>query len=184
MRIFFVVISVAVGLAGCAGLAERTPGDAFMASLAQLCGKSFEGRLVTMDPADADFAGKRLIMGAVDCDPNEIRIPFAVGENRSRTWMITRTADGVRLKHVHRHEDGTEDVVSRYGGDTIAPGSDTRQEFPVDDFSKQLFAANKLERSLTNVWTVEIVPGLVFAYELRRPGRFFRVEFDVAKPLN
>ena len=83
-------------------------------------------------------------------------------------------------RDVHRHDDGTEDKVSRYGGDTATAGSATRQDFPADEFSKQLFLANKLERSVTNVWTVEIVPGKHFAYELRRPNRFFRVEFDLA----
>jgi hypothetical protein len=62
-------------------------------------------------------------MGPVACKPGEIAIPFAVGDNRSRTWVITRTDAGVRLKHVHRHDDGHEDKVSRYGGDTVNEGS-------------------------------------------------------------
>lgn len=155
-----------------------SPQDQFMANLEQLCGKSFGGRLVTTDAADKDFAGKKLEMGPVACKPGEVAIPFAVGDNRSRTWVITRTDAGVRLKHVHRHDDGHEDKVSRYGGDSVNEGSPTRQEFPADDFSKELFKANKLERSLTNVWAVEAVPGHHFAYELRRADRFFRVEFE------
>lgn len=154
------------------------PADQFMSNLAQLCGSSFGGRLVTTDPADRDFAGKKLEMGPVKCKTDEVAIPFAVGDNRSRTWVIARTSSGVRLKHVHRHEDGHEDKVSRYGGDSVNEGTPTRQEFPADDFSKELFKANKLERSLTNVWAVEAVPGHHFAYELRRADRFFRVEFE------
>ena len=177
-----VLIMIAVALAGAAVASSDGPPDAFFVGLKQLCGKTYSGRLVTTDAADADFAGKPLVMGAVACTESEVAIPFAVGENRSRTWLITRTTGGLRLKHVHKHDDGSEDKVSRYGGDTIAPGTATRQEFPADEFSKQLFAANKLERSLTNVWAVEIVPGKLFAYELRRPNRFFRVEFDLAKP--
>ncbi len=177
----FVLFFAAACLIGVTTAFAAAPADQFMAALKALCGKSFAGRVVTTDPADADFAGKPLIIGEVACSESEVAIPFAVGENRSRTWLITRTASGVRLKHVHRHDDGTEDAVSRYGGDTIAPGTATRQEFPADDFSKQLFTANKLERSLTNVWAVEIVPGKLFAYELRRPNRHFRVEFDLAE---
>jgi hypothetical protein len=184
MRIFLVLMAALAGLAGCAGTGERAPADAFMDNLSALCGRSFAGRLVTTDPADANFAGQALVMGAVACNGADIRIPFAVGENRSRIWVISRTPAGLRLKHVHRHDDGTEDAVSRYGGDTIAPGTATRQEFPADEFSKQLFLANKLERSVGNVWAVEIVPGRMFAYELRREGRFFRVEFDVGKPVS
>jgi hypothetical protein len=172
MRWLFLTVAIAL-----AAPAAASPADEFMANLKQLCGKTLSGKLVSTDAADADFAGKALVMGAVACSESELAIPFAVGDNRSRTWLITRTAEGVRLKHVHKHDDGTEDAVSRYGGDTAAPGTATRQEFPADDFSKQLFTANKLERSLTNVWAVEIVPGKHFAYELRRPGRFFRLEF-------
>jgi hypothetical protein len=168
---------VAVALADAAAASSPSLADQFMASLKQLCGKTLPGKLVSTDAADADFAGKPLVIGEVACSDDEVRIPFAVGDNRSRTWLITRTMDGVRLKHVHKHDDGTEDAVSRYGGDTITPGTASRQEFPADAFSKELFTANKLERSVANVWAVEIVPGKHFAYELRRPGRFFRVEF-------
>lgn len=181
---FVALISALVFAIGCATApavsANRSTHDQFMTNLAQLCGRTFEGRLVSTDAADADFAGKKLVMGPVACADGEVAIPFAVGENRSRTWAITRTPAGVRLKHIHRHDDGTEDAVSRYGGDTVAAGGATRQEFPADEFSKQLFAANKLERSLTNVWAVEIVPGKLFAYELRRPNRHFRVEFALS----
>jgi hypothetical protein len=176
-----VVFFIMAAFAGTAWASPSAPPDQFFAGLKQLCGKSFNGRLVTTDPADADFAGKALVMGEVACTDSEVAIPFAVGENKSRTWLITRTESGLRLKHVHKHDDGSEDPVSRYGGDTATPGTATRQEFPADDFSKQLFTANKLDRSLTNVWAVEIVAGKQFAYELRRPGRFFRIEFDLAK---
>lgn len=168
----------ALSLSGCTTPVPPGPQDLFMANLNKLCGQTFQGRLVTKDPADGDFAGKRLEMGPVACSTSEVAIPFAVGDNRSRTWVITRTSTGVRLKHVHRHDDGHEDKVSRYGGDTAAQGTATRQEFPVDDFSKELFKANGLERSVTNVWAVEAEPGHHFAYELRRANRFFRVEFE------
>ena len=167
-------------LAACATTTPEEPADAFMANLNQLCGQTHEGRLVTTDPADADFAGKKLVMGPVACNGNEVQIPVAVGDNRTRTWVITRTNVGVRLKHVHRHDDGTEDKVSRYGGDTATAGSETRQEFPADEFSKLIFRANKLDRSVDNVWAIEAAPGKHFAYELRRPNRFFRVEFPLA----
>jgi hypothetical protein len=36
---------------------------------------------------------------------------------------------------------------------------------------------------VANVWAVEVEPNRMFAYELRRPGRFFRVEFDLARPV-
>jgi len=156
--------------------------EIFFSRLQALCGKSFAGRVVTNDPADAAFAGKPLLMQVKTCAADEVRIPFAVGEDRSRTWVVTRTATGLRLKHDHRHEDGTEDAVSQYGGDTTSAGTASRQEFPVDQFSKDLFVRENRAVSLTNVWAMEIEPGKMFAYELKRPGRRFRVEFDLATP--
>jgi hypothetical protein len=97
--------------------------------------------------------------------------------------VITRTDDGLRLKHDHRHEDGTEDKLSQYGGDTIGEGTPTRQEFPVDAFSIELFNAGEAAVSTTNVWAVEVHPARTFAYELRRPNRHFRVEFDLSRPV-
>ncbi|WP_118858049.1 hypothetical protein [Sphingomonas mesophila] len=173
-------------LAGCATIAPPAPADSFMAAIAQHCGKAYEGRVVSNDPADADFAGKRLVMHVRDCRADEVRIPFHVGDDRSRTWVVTRTANGVRLKHDHRHADGTSDVLTMYGGETADTGSASRQAFPVDAESIALFRREKREVSVTNVWAMEIHPRM-FAYELRRPpmlgGRFFRVEFDLVRPV-
>ncbi|HYE47053.1 MAG TPA: hypothetical protein VEA44_14925 [Caulobacter sp.] len=163
-------------------LAGDTASSRFFDGLRGLCGKSFEGRVVTTDPADKAFEDKRLVMRVAACSDSEVRIPFAVGEDRSRTWVITRLDRGLRLKHDHRHEDGTEDVLSQYGGDTVTGGTATRQEFPADAFSKTLFKEKGNPASVTNVWAVEVTQTM-FAYELRRPNRHFRVEFDLTKPL-
>ena len=171
-------------LAGCATThAPADPQDLFFQRLSALCGKAFEGRVVSPPTeADASFAGKELVMHVRDCSSDTIRIPFHVGEDRSRTWVVTRTAEGLRLKHDHRHEDGSEDVLTQYGGDTAGEGTARRQEFPVDQFSKDLFNRNDAAVSMTNVWAMEVEPGELFAYELRRPTRFFRVDFDLTRP--
>lgn len=171
-------------LGGCATVVPGHPADAFFANLKSLCGKAFEGRVATTDAADADFASKRLLMRVRDCSANEVRIPFHVGDDHSRTWVITRTAAGLRLKHDHRHEDGTEDVISQYGGDTASEGTANRQDFPVDQYSKDLFTRENRSVSNTNVWAMEVHPGRMFAYELRRPNRHFRVEFDLTRPVS
>ena len=170
-------ILAALALAGCATPRETGPHEASMDRLLLLCGQRLEGRIVSPPvAADADFAGKRLIAHVRDCSPTEFRIPFAVGEDRSRTWIITRSSTGLTLKHDHRHEDGTEDKLSRYGGDATVPGTSQRQEFPADQYSKDLFLREDRAASVANVWALETAPGFL-AYELRRPGRFFRVEF-------
>ena len=163
------------------------PADRFMARLAEHCGQAYAGRVsVNRPPADDDpFAGKDLVMHVRDCSDDEIRIPFHVGEDRSRTWIISRTYDGIRLKHDHRHEDGSEDPVTMYGGETETQGTESRQEFPIDKPSVRLFEAHGLTASLNNVWALEIEPNERFVYELARPGteRLFRVEFDLSRPV-
>ena len=172
---------------------EFSPQDIFFERLSLLCGKAFPGQLVSKDDADADMVGKAMVMHVSNCDLHEIQIPFHVaGEddkwNRSRTWIITRTENGVRLKHRHRHEDGSLDIVTNYGGDSANKGTPIRQEFPIDDDSISLFKTEGLQQSLTNIWAIELSPpgtkNPQFAYQLQRPDgphqRNFRVEFDLA----
>ena len=174
-----VLIGLAPGLsAQPAGPAALAPVDAFWASLQALCGQAFAGQLIESVPPDASFEGKALVMHVRECSDTTIRIPFHLGENRSRTWVLTRTPGGLRLKHDHRHEDGSEDRVTQYGGDSLPPGTAARQEFPADAYTGQL-----LPVSASNVWTIEIVPGERYTYALRREGRKFRVDFDLKKPI-
>ena len=156
--------------------------EAFWGGLTLLCGKSFAGKLVSTDEVDADMADQDMSM-TVNCADGKINIPFAVGDNRSRTWMFSKTESGLNLSHRHNHEDGSEDTVSQYGGDTATDGTTTRQEFPADGFSIALFMLQELEASMANVWAVEITPE-IYAYELTREGRHFRVEFDVTKEID
>lgn len=179
-----IVAALMLALAACATPAPpRSAQDEFFARLTALCGQSYRGRVVTSDAVDAAFASQTLVMHVRECSAREIRIPFHVGENRSRTWVITRTPGGLRLKHDHRHEDGGADVLTQYGGDTADEGTATRQDFPADQFSQALFLQNGIPQSVTNVWAIEVLPGRLFAYELRRENRHFRVEFDLAAPV-
>jgi len=165
------------------------PADVFLAGLSDLCGQAYAGRIVANEPAAAPgsppdpFLGKALVMHVRECTPGEIRVPFHVGDDHSRTWVITRTDRGLRLKHDHRHDDGSPDVLTMYGGDTTTPGTAVRQEFPVDAESKALFERQGLTASMTNVWALELDPGRRYVYELARPGRLFRVEFDLTEPV-
>ena len=130
-----------------------------------------------------------MVMHVRECSSSEIHVPFHVGKkdggwDRSRTWVITRTAGGLRLKHDHRHEDGTSDKLTMYGGETTMSGTGSRQEFAVDAESIALFNREGLPKSVTNIWAVEVGDSNAFAYELRRTGenaRFFRVEFELTK---
>jgi len=70
-----------------------------------------------------------------------------------------------------------------YGGDTTTAGTAGRQEFPVDAESRDLFVKEGLQASVANTWAMEIEPAIRFVYELARPGRIFRVEFDLKQPV-
>ncbi|WP_296818839.1 hypothetical protein [Brevundimonas sp.] len=172
-------------LAACATTSAGAPDpqDVFFENLSALCGQTFEGRVTTTDAADDDFRRQRLVMHVRDCSEDEIGIPFMVGEDRSRRWVVTRTTTGLRLKHDHRDPEGEIHGYHMYGGDTADAGTAERQEFPVDQFSIDQFRAGGAEVSTTNVWAMEIRPGEAFVYELSRPGRLLRVEFDLSRPV-
>ena len=185
-----------LALSGCAAVSDTSaPQDAFWQALASHCGKAYAGRLVSDEAADADMRGAEMAMHVRTCSESRIEVPFHVrqadgGWDRSRTWIITRTAEGLRLKHDHRHPDGSSDALTMYGGDTAAPGTARAQDFPVDAESVALFRREGLTASVTNVWRVEVdpagTPGARFAYQLSREApnaRRFRVEFDAARPI-
>jgi hypothetical protein len=146
----------------------------------ELCGQAFEGSVQEAQPPDTTFTGRALVMHVRECTENEIRIPFHVGDDRSRTWVVTRTVTGLRLKHDHRHPDGSEDEVTQYGGDTAESGTATRQSFPADQETAALIPA-----AATNVWTLELDRGVRFVYALRREGsdRRFRAVFALTEPV-
>jgi len=159
----------------------QSPAHTLFDNLQELCGQAFDGEVLVAPEGDTTFADKQLVMHVRECDGDVIRVPFHVGENRSRTWVITRTDDGLRLKHDHRHEDGSEEDLTQYGGDTATPGTEHRQEFPADDYTAQM-----LPPAATNVWTIELVPDETFVYALRREGtdRRFRIAFDLTRPVD
>ncbi len=185
---------LALALTGCA-TPTATPQESFWQALSSHCGKAFAGRLVSNDAPDADMRGQAMTMHVRECSANRIAVPFHVQRadgtwDRSRTWLITRTAGGLRLKHDHRHEDGKADSTTLYGGETATPDSAAAQLFPVDAESIALFKSEGRTASITNVWRIEVdragAPAARFAYQLTRQppnARNFRVEFDLTRPI-
>lgn len=183
---FLISLALCISLAACskpASTKQYPASHEFFDRLSSYCGKAFAGKLVAFNESDTKSFGGAAIMHVRSCTKNEIRVPFHVGEDRSRTWVITKTDTGLRLKHDHRHKDGSEDKLTQYGGDTVNAGTATRQEFPADAFSKAMFERDGMKVSMENTWAVEVTDEKVFAYELRRPNRHFRVEFDLSKPV-
>jgi hypothetical protein len=168
----------------CASGPAAPPVSAFEAALAPLCGKAFEGRIVSTDSQDDLWRAERLVMHVRGCETGLIEIPLHVGDDRSRTWVLMQVGDAWELRHDHRHETGEPDALTMYGGFASTPADALRQEFPADEATRALFDAQNIPVSKTNVWAVEIDPSSnIFAYELKRPERFLRVEFDTAAPV-
>lgn len=170
------------GLVACSPSEDAAPD--LMDALTALCGQSFEGQVTSDDPRDADFASQQLVMHVRDCEADVVRVPFHVGEDRSRVWVFTRQADGgIELKHNHRHEDGEQDALSMYGGRTVSAASGTALDFPADQFSKDLFEREGIPDSMQNTWSVSVTD-TTYIYELNRPNRHFRAEFDLTTPVD
>ncbi len=157
---------------------EKNPSETFWDTLKSHCGEAYEGKLVLPEEDEA-FGGKKLVMHVRACSDNEIKIPFYVGDDKSRTWILTIDESIITLKHDHRHEDGTEDAVNFYGGTASNVGKADIQFFPADVHTQKL-----IPDAATNVWWITI-DEKTFTYNLKRLGtdRIFKVVMDLTKPV-
>ncbi|MDP2042094.1 MAG: hypothetical protein Q8S14_12020 [Algoriphagus sp.] len=156
---------------------EKSAATQFWDALSAHCGKAYEGKLVSPE-SDPRFAG-RLVMHVRSCEDGRLRIPFFVGDDRSRTWVLTMEGDLIKLKHDHRHEDGSEDKITQYGGTASNTGFSAMQIFPADQETTDL-----IPYAAGNVWWIT-VDETSFTYNLRRTGSetFFSVKFDLTTPI-
>ena len=139
----------------------------FFDKLSNHCGKSYSGKTVYPENPGENFANKQLLMHVKDCSKTEIRIPFKVGEDTSRTWVFTKTDKGLLLKHDHRHADGTADDVSMYGGYADANSTASKQNFRADDYTASL-----IPEASSNVWILSFdEEKQTFIYYLERHSK-------------
>ena len=139
----------------------------YFESLRALCGSEFSGEMTFPVDGQDDFAGKTLVARFASCSDSEVRVPFLVGEDRSRTWVFSKTESGLHLRHDHRHADGTPDEVTDYGGNSSAAGTPLSQSFAADQYTKTLIPA-----AATNVWAVSFNTQLdELTYHLERHGK-------------
>lgn len=175
---------LALLLTACAIIPRGTgPQELFWERLQALCGRAFPGRVVTTEPGDRQLAAARLVLHVARCDADAVRIAFHASQDASRVWVFARTATGLSLTHIHRGQDGREEVRSHYGGATVAPGTSRRQEFPADARTRALFQREDIAEAAANIWSIEIQPGQDFSYAIDRPGRHLHIRFDLARPV-
>jgi hypothetical protein len=174
----------ALALAACAGTGPApaaAPQDAFWAGLAAHCGQAYPGRLTLEPPGDEMLTGtEALVVHVRGCGGDTLRVPFHIEKeaegtwDRSRTWVFIRTPGGLELRHDHRHEDGTPDESTWYGGHTREAGTATRQEF--------VFAERTAADGSLLGWRVEVVPGERYTYGTIRGSEWtWRVDFDLSR---
>ena len=158
---------------------EESPAKQFWNTLQTHCTKAYEGSLL-LPKEDKDFGGKKLTMHVRSCTDTVIKIPFFVGEDKSRTWILTYKNDRISLQHDHRHEDGTEDDINFYGGITTNSGQAGIQTFSADEHTQK-----KIPAASTNIWWITI-DDTIFTYNLRRLGteRVFKVVMDLTKTID
>ena len=175
--VFTLLITFFLSQATIAGQTETQ--DAFFRQLESLCGARFSGlSSFPEDPGDA-WRGKTLVAHFKTCEANEIRVPFVVGEDHSRTWILRRVEGGLQLQHDHRHEDGTPDEITMYGGTTTSAGSELAQSFPADAYTAAL-----IPEAATNEWFISFnQDGTELTYYLERHGQpRFRAVLYLTKP--
>lgn len=151
--------------------------EAFWSNLVGHCGQAFAGRLVRRPDGSEMFSGEEaLVVHFRECGEERLGLPFHIDEDRSRTWVFTRTTAGLDLRHDHRLENGAPDPKSTwYGAPTWEDGSANRQEFlretPAD--------------GVRTGWRVEILPGERYTYGTIRDGDWnFRADFDLTTPID
>ncbi len=176
MRILTVTLFVLLGQAAIAQKAEKE----FLQTLNLYCGQSFAGKAIFPEEEKNPFKGQALKITFATCTDKEVRIPFQVGEDKSRTWVLTLDETGLLLKHDHRHADGTPDKVTMYGGYANAGGNSWAHSFPADKHTAELIPA-----AATNEWSIILSKDKkTLSYILKRDSQLrFHADFDLSKPL-
>ena len=141
--------------------------ESFFNNLSKHCGKTYSGKTVYPENPGENFANKKLLMHVKDCSKTEIRVPFKVGEDTSRTWVFTKTDRGLLLKHDHRHADGTADEVSMYGGYADEKSTAIKHSFKADKYTSTL-----IPEASSNVWILSFdEKKQTFSYYLERHSK-------------
>lgn len=157
--------------------------EAFWERLTEHCGNAYAGDVADVTPYyEGALDYDRLVAHWRECGENRIHIAVHVDDDRSRNWLLTREAGTILLKHDHRHEDGTEEEFTQYGGFAPPPGLPHRQVFHADEHTGQLYP----ERS-DNFWFMHFRDEEeIFAYGVHWPkhGHSIRREFDLSTPVD
>lgn len=177
---------VVMAFAACGGptqppVSEKAPTtqQEFLDHFTYLHAQKFYGKQVFISEGRESWADLELEIYVKECFDSVVHIPFRVGDNSSRTWMLLLENDGrLRLRHIHLHEDGTPEDINLYGGYSAKGGSMLTQVFPADEYTCKM-----LERACNNEWTLQFSEDLnTLSYILKKSGEIvIQIDFDLTQ---
>lgn len=176
----FVISALFITFSSC-GEDQRETQQAFLQNFDSYCGYAYEGYTEYIDLGeDHQLDGAELLMILDHCEENEVRIPFWVNDDRSRTWILSIDDRGLRLSHDHRYENGTEHEANMYGGYSDDRATNTKHFYPADEQTIE----DRPQRDI-NTWSTEIdrendryIYRLYLEDELR-----YEAIFDLSEPI-
>ncbi len=151
---------------------------AFLNNIAQLCGQTFAGQETFIAEGRESWADKEFVMHVTVCEDDRVYVPFHLDDDHSRTWMFLVEDGRLRFRHDHRHEDGTPEEVTLYGGYADGHGSALAQSFPADDYTCEL-----LPTACNAIWRVFLSDDKsTFTYQLfYEEDLLFEGAFDLSR---
>lgn len=153
----------------------------FLSNYKEYCGKAYKGRSVLVNLGENhQLENAELLMILDVCKEDEVRIKFYVNDDRSRTWVLMQTKQGLHLSHDHRYEDGTQYPNNWYGGYADESGNNLIQYFPADHRT----ILDRPVRAI-NVWSKEFdKEKKLYYYRLYLEGELrYEAEFDLSNPV-
>ncbi len=186
LRFYTIIISSLFVVLSCGQakekiIEEKSNQQKFYDNFKTLEGKRFSGTEIFISDTNNSWAHLNLEMFVQEFSDTLIKVPFKVGDNKSRTWMFFMEDENIlRFRHDHRHEDGTPEDLTMYGGYATDEGSEFIQFFPADQYT-----CDMLPRICDNLWIAEFSEDLsTFSYSLKKGDNLIiTIRFDLTQPL-
>lgn len=178
MKLILSILTLSFAILATTGDGPDESDEAFFENMKALCGESYPGFIPEGMPSRG-FSGE-MVAHFGPCDENQIRIPFHVGEDESRTWILTMEEEGLLFKHDHRYPDGTPEEMTNYGGWADNEGTELGQYFPADEHTISL-----RDNLRSHIWKFEIsedhstLSYSLYLYE----DLYFRADFNLNETL-
>jgi len=158
--------------------------QAFFANLRRLCGETLTGDGVYPDDPEHPLVATGLRNHISECADGLVRIELYRngGDYWHGAWVLEMRPQGLHLFHDHLGDERTEEdldgAAHGYGGYASHDGTPTRQYFPADEVTAEMFPA-----AATNVWMMELdLDAGTFVYYLERnQDPRFRAEMELVR---